>query len=134
MIKIKSQHNRMLNKFKWHKIVPQSCCFPCLFTFGSESEFVLGGVSSLYFFPALLRYNWHIALCKFKVYIMLIWDIYKLQKDYQCFFWRCSSKLAQQLVLFLYVKYLFVLFQLYSQITFSTCYIILFIYSSHSPM
>lgn len=25
------------------------------------------------FLPALLRYNWHIILCKFKVYSALIW-------------------------------------------------------------
>ena len=35
------------------------------------------------FFPALLRYNWHIILCKFMVYKLLIWYIYILQNDYQ---------------------------------------------------
>ena len=35
------------------------------------------------FFPALLRYNWHIILCKFKVYKLLMWYIYILQNDYQ---------------------------------------------------
>ena len=48
----------------------------------------------LYFsIPVLLRYKhcgnltywsyiWHITLCKFKVYNMLIWYTYKLQNDY----------------------------------------------------
>lgn len=30
-------------------------------------------------FPALVRYIWHTTWCKFKVYEMLIWHIYKLQ-------------------------------------------------------
>ena len=30
----------------------------------------------------LLRYNWQKALCKFKVYDVFIWYIYKLQNDY----------------------------------------------------
>lgn len=36
------------------------------------------------FFPstALLGYNWHIALCKFKVYGVIIWYMYLLQNDY----------------------------------------------------
>ena len=28
-----------------------------------------------------LRYTWHITLCKFKVYIVLIWYVYILQSD-----------------------------------------------------
>ena len=35
--------------------------------------------SLIKFFPALLRYNWHITLCKFKVYSVLIWYTYILQ-------------------------------------------------------
>ena len=31
--------------------------------------------------PPLLRYNWHITLCKLKVYSVLIWCIYILQND-----------------------------------------------------
>ena len=38
-------------------------------------------------FPALLRYNWHIIWCKFKVYNMMIWctyiHIYIFQNNYQ---------------------------------------------------
>ena len=34
------------------------------------------------FFPSSLRYNWHITLCKFKVYKVLIWYTYILQNDY----------------------------------------------------
>ena len=32
--------------------------------------------------PALLRYNWHVTLCKFKVYSVMIWITYILQNDY----------------------------------------------------
>ena len=31
---------------------------------------------------ALLKYNWHITLCKFKVYSVVIWYMYILQNDY----------------------------------------------------
>lgn len=34
------------------------------------------------FFPALWRHNWHIRLCKCKVYIVMIWHTYKLHNDY----------------------------------------------------
>ena len=33
-------------------------------------------------FPALLRYNWHIIWCKFKVYNMMIWCTYKYIHTY----------------------------------------------------
>lgn len=40
--------------------------------------------NSCLFSPALLGYNWHITLYKFKVYHTLIWYIYKSQNDYSC--------------------------------------------------
>ena len=36
---------------------------------------------SQFFFPALVRFSWRIALCKCKVYNVLIWYIYILQND-----------------------------------------------------
>ena len=33
-----------------------------------------------FFFPALLRYNWHITQCKFKAYSTLIWYMYLHRK------------------------------------------------------
>lgn len=38
--------------------------------------------SVIYFFPALLRYNWRLTLYKFKIYNMVIWQIYILWNDY----------------------------------------------------
>ena len=35
-----------------------------------------------FFFPDLLRYNWHITLCKFKVYSVVILYVYILHNDY----------------------------------------------------
>lgn len=34
------------------------------------------------FYPASLRYNWYIALYKFKVYNVVIWYTYKSQNNY----------------------------------------------------
>ena len=39
-------------------------------------------ISLIFFFPALLSNNWHITLCNFKLYNLLIWYIYILQNDY----------------------------------------------------
>ena len=36
----------------------------------------------IFFTPALLRYNWHITLCKFKLSNVLIWHTYILQNAY----------------------------------------------------
>lgn len=33
-------------------------------------------------FPALLRYDWHITLCNFKMSNLLVWYTYILQNDY----------------------------------------------------
>ena len=41
---------------------------------------------SLSLFLAILRYNWHITLCKFKVANMLIWYMYILEIIPKCFF------------------------------------------------
>lgn len=35
------------------------------------------------FLPALLRHNWQITLCVFKVYSTLIWYMYALENDYR---------------------------------------------------
>lgn len=35
-----------------------------------------------FIFSALLKYNWHITLHKFKVYDMMVWYMYKLLNDY----------------------------------------------------
>lgn len=46
--------------------------------------FVLEAPSNLLFplFPLLLRYNWYMTLCKFKVYNVLVWYASILQHDY----------------------------------------------------
>lgn len=33
--------------------------------------------------PVFLKYNWHIILCKFKVYIVMVWYAYILQNVYR---------------------------------------------------
>ena len=61
---------------KWWGTIKSIC--DCILTFLSSFFFPTWKFS----FPsALLGYNWHIILCKFKVY-MLIWYTYILQNDY----------------------------------------------------
>ena len=73
MRKIKYKHNKMSNGFKQHKIVSQLCCFSCPFSLLLEMRWgCFGSEWTKLFFPALFRYNWHITLCKFKVYNMLL--------------------------------------------------------------
>ena len=36
----------------------------------------------LNFFPVLLIYNWHVTFCKFKVYNVMIWNIYVWRNVY----------------------------------------------------
>ena len=36
-----------------------------------------------FYFPTLLKYNWHITLCKFKVYNVMIWNIYTYSEKWK---------------------------------------------------
>ena len=60
-------------------------CWMCLlqiFIFSRSVACLLIHLIIIFFFPTLLRYNWHITLCNFKVYNMLIWYTYILQYDH----------------------------------------------------
>jgi len=62
-------------------------------------------------FPALLRYNWHIIWCKFKVYNMMIWCTYKYIYTYIYIYFKVITKI--RLVWFeggLFVCFLFCYF------------------------
>lgn len=82
----------MSNGFKQHKTVFQLCCFSCPFSSLLETRWVCFGTEwTKFFFPALFKNNWHITLCKFKVYNMLIW--YCKMITSQGSFWWHKSKL-----------------------------------------
>ena len=59
--------------------------------------FIIKEYISIYslFLPALLRYNWHITLRKFKLYNVTIWYMYTLQNDYNMGgFWKWDWHIA----------------------------------------